>query len=271
VNRRTRAFVFLFAGGALGVLLLWGFSGLPAFGHGTGDYASILNSVSVPERHITDVVTAVNFDYRGFDTLGEEFIFFAAVAGVLVLLRSQPNEGPGHVEDVATGRHVPQTSDAVRVLGLALVGPTVLFGLYVVTHGHLTPGGGFQGGVVLATGVLLIYLAGEYSHMRSLYPRPVIEGAEAVGAAAFILIGLAGLVGLGGGVAFLDNFLPLGRIGQLPSAGFVPLLNASVGVEIAAGFVLLLMAFLEQTLVLRERHDAGRGGGGTLGHGEGRL
>jgi multicomponent Na+:H+ antiporter subunit B len=252
MSARTRSRAFVVIGGLLGLFLVWGFSGLPRFGSGGTDYGTALNAISVPERHITDVVTAVNFDFRGFDTMGEEFIFFAAVAGVLLLLRPKDNEGPGHVTDGATGRRVTATSDAVRVLGLALVGPTVLFGLYVVAHGHLTPGGGFQGGVVLATGVLLIYLAGEYTHLRGLYPRSAVEAAEAVGAAGYVLLGLVGLVA---GATFLENVLPLGQVGALVSAGIVPLINVTVGLEVAAGFVLLLSAFLEQTLVLRERHD----------------
>ena len=68
--------------------MLWGFAGLPDFGDYRGPYGEILNRVAVPERSTTDVVTAVNFDYRGFDTLGEEFILFAAVIGVASILRS---------------------------------------------------------------------------------------------------------------------------------------------------------------------------------------
>jgi len=66
--------VFLVAAGALAGVLAWGFGGLPRFGTFDGAYGQILNHVAVPQRHITDVVAAVNFDYRGFDTLGEEFI-----------------------------------------------------------------------------------------------------------------------------------------------------------------------------------------------------
>jgi multicomponent Na+:H+ antiporter subunit B len=199
-------------------------------------------------------VTAVNFDYRGFDTLGEEFIFFAAVLGVVLILRAQPGEGLGHVADFATGRAVPPTSDAVRVLGLGLTPPTVLFGIYVIAHGHLTPGGGFQGGVILATGVLLIYLAGEFDDLHGLYTEAALERAEAIGGGGYVAIGLLGLLV---GSAFLDNVLPYGTTGRVFSAGTVPLINLAVGLEIAAGLVLLLTAFLHQTLVLRA-HESPR-------------
>ena len=247
---RVRRVVFVLAAGTLAVLLARGFGALPAFGRFGGSYGLLLNQISVPQRHITDVVTAVNFDFRGFDTLGEEFIFFAAVLGVALILRAQPDEGPGHIADFATGRAVPPTSDAVRVLGLGLTPPTVLFSIYVVSHGHLTPGGGFQGGVILATGVLLIYLAGEFDDMHGLYSEAALERAEAVGAGSYVIIGLLGLVA---GSTFLDNVLPFGTIGRVFSAGTVPLINLAVGLEIAAGLVLLLTAFLHQTLVLRPR------------------
>ncbi len=248
MSSRTRVAVFVVAIAVVGGVLAWTCGALTPFGQFQGAYGALLNHVSVREHHITDVVTAVNFDYRGFDTLGEEFIFLAAVLGVALILRAQPGERAGHVADFATGRAVPPTSDAVRVLGLGLTPLIVLFGLYVVAHGHLTPGGGFQGGVVLATGVLLIYLAGEFDDMHGLYTEVVLERSEAVGGAAFIVVGF---VGMFAGGAFLENVLPTGRIGSVFSAGTIPIINASVGLEIAAGLVLILSTFLHQTIVLR--------------------
>lgn len=246
----TRRLVFLVAGAGLAVLLLWGLSGLPPFGQYRGPYGDVLNAVAVGERHATNVIAAVTFDYRGVDTLGEEFIFFAAVIGTTVLLRTQRDEEARDPNETVEGRSAPPTSNAVRVLGLALLGPNVLFGIYVVTHGHLSPGGGFQGGVVLATAALLVFLSGEYVTLRRVRPEVLIDTAEAVGAAGYVLIGLAGM--LAGG-AFLDNVLPLGEPGALLSAGTIPLLNLAVGLEVASGFVLLLTEFLEQTLVLQRR------------------
>jgi multicomponent Na+:H+ antiporter subunit B len=253
MTRRQRLTVFVAGVTGLALLTLWGYAALPAFGDYQGPYGDILNAVSVPERHITDVVTAVNFDYRGFDTLGEEFILFAAVVGVAILLRAQRDEEEREPWEFAFGRSAPRTSDAVRVVAILLVGPTVVTGLYIIAHGHLTPGGGFQGGVVLATALLLVYLAGEYSFLRKAAPGSLVEVCEAVGGGGFALIGLTGLVG---GVAYLENVLPLGQIGHLNSAGTVPLINLSVGLEVAAGFVLIMVEFLEQTLMVRLKERA---------------
>jgi multicomponent Na+:H+ antiporter subunit B len=237
--------IFLPALAGFFALFALGVMGLPPFGHYRGPYGDIVNAISVPERHITDVVTAVNFDFRGFDTLGEEFILFSSVLGAALLLRLQLGEQRGPQGDQQTGRQVPHVSDAVRILAVALVGPVALFGAYTVTHGQITPGGGFQGGVIVATAPLLVYLAGEFGKLRRIAPHWLVEIVEAVGAGGYIIIGA---IGYFSGGRFLGNVLPLGDPGKINSGGIVPLINLTVGLEVSAGFLLLLIIFLEETL-----------------------
>jgi multicomponent Na+:H+ antiporter subunit B len=232
----------------LGGLLIWGLAGLPDYRDFTPLYGQLIDQLGVEERSTTDVVTAVNFDYRGFDTLGEEFILFAAVLGLALLLRQQREEHHILADDDFRGRDAPPTSSAVRLTTLLLAGPTVLLSVYVTTHGHLTPGGGFQGGVIAATALVLVYLGSDYMTMRRVRPVSLVETAKAAGAGAFVLIGIGGLIA---GGAFLENFLPLNEPGELVSAGTIPLLSIAVGFEVAGGFVLLLSEFLEQLLVIR--------------------
>jgi multicomponent Na+:H+ antiporter subunit B len=248
VTPALRRRVFLVAAAVVGALLLWGLTGLPDYGVYAGPYGDVLNQVAVAERKATNVVASVTFDYRGVDTMGEEFILLAAVLGVAILLRAQRDESEQPPDEDAADRHAPGTSNAVRVLGVTLLGPVVLFGIYVVAHGHLSPGGGFQGGVVLATGALLVYLSGEYVTLRRVSPEVLTDLAESVGAASYVAIGL---LGVAAGATFLANVLPLGQPGALLSAGTIPLINLTVGLEVAGGFVLLLHEFLEQTLVIR--------------------
>ena len=245
----ARRAIFLVFGAGLFAFLLWSFAGLPDFGHYLGPYGDILNRVSIPERHATAVVSAINFDYRGFDTLGEEFILFAAVVGVASLLRELRGEREDRPRDDGRGRRARDSSAAVTLVGRSLVGPTVLIGLYVVVHGHQTPGGGFQGGVILATALLLVYLSGEYVTLQRVGPMPLIELAEALGTGALVLLGVAGMLF---GTAFLENFLPLGTTGELLSAGTIPAASTIVGLAVTGGFAMMVSEFLEQTLVVRQ-------------------
>ncbi|HJP64828.1 MAG TPA: hydrogen gas-evolving membrane-bound hydrogenase subunit E [Actinomycetota bacterium] len=251
MSRTQRLRLFLIAGAGAAAVVVAALMQLPAFGHYRGPYGTILNRVAVPERRATNVVSSVVFDYRGLDTLGEEFILFAAVIGVTFLLRLQREERPPPVEE-RTDEHLPVgASDAVRVAALVLVGPVLVLGLYVVAHGHLTPGGGFQGGGVLAAAALLVYLSGRPLAIRGLDPPALLDLGEGLGAGGYVVIGLVGMIA---GEAFLSNVVPLGRtVGSIVSAGTIPLLNATVGLAVWAGMVFVVYEFLEQTLLIRKR------------------
>jgi multicomponent Na+:H+ antiporter subunit B len=242
--------LFLAGAAGLGGLMLWGLTGLPDFDSFTPLYGQVINRVGVQETSATAAVSAVNFDYRGFDTLGEEFILFAAVLVLALLLRRLGEE---HTTPLGKDpRRAHTTSAAVRLTCYVLVGPTVLLAAYITGHGHLTPGGGFQGGVIAATALLLVYLGSDYPTMQRLRPLSLVETAKAGGALGFVLIGLGGLIASG---SYLQNFLPLGEPGELVAAGTIPLLSIAVGVEVSGGFVLLLSEFLDQLLVIKRKRD----------------
>jgi multicomponent Na+:H+ antiporter subunit B len=126
----------------------------------------------------------------------------------------------------------------------------VVLGLYIVAHGAITPGGGFQGGVILAGALLLVYAAGQTVAVHHVRPVSLVEVAEAVGAGAYVLIGLGGLIAAG---AVLTNWLPHGTAGDLLSGGTVPLLNLAVGLEVAGGVTLILTELLDQALLRSRR------------------
>jgi multicomponent Na+:H+ antiporter subunit B len=147
MSDRARSIVFFGAIIPLGLLLAGAVLRLPPSGHAASRVGDLIVGATQDERHTPDAVTAINFDYRGLDTLGEELILFAAVMGVVLLLRRSEHAGgddEGDTPDDSAERHAPPTSDAVRVLGLALFGLTLLYGLYIIAHGQMTPGGGFQ-------------------------------------------------------------------------------------------------------------------------------
>jgi multicomponent Na+:H+ antiporter subunit B len=245
---RTAVAAFLCVAGFL--CAVPGLLGLPEFGHYPGPYGDILNAVGTIERHATNIVTLVNFDYRGFDTLGEEYMLFAAVIGAVVLLRGHRGEETSARPAPAPQRDIPPRSEAAALGARLAFGPTVVFGIYVVLHAHLTPGGGFQGGAIIGSTALLLYLGAGYRTWRRLMKSIVLDIAEAFGAGAFAVAGLAAMAA---GAPFLTNLLPLGKTGNLVSAGVVPLINIAVGIAVSTGFAVLFLEFLEET---REPKDA---------------
>jgi len=229
---------------------LWGLLGLPGFGRYPGPYGDLINSIAVRQTMATGVVSAVNFEYRGFDTLGEEFILFTAATGVATVLRHLRAERETTATDEAAGLTVPATSDAVRMATLGFIGPTVVVGWYLATHAQTSPSGGFQGGVVLASAFILLYLAGQFLVFNKVSPVAVTDAIEAVGAGGFAGVGV-GALGVGG--AYLANVLPLGSsAGAVNSSGTIALISFLVGVEVAAAFTLIVSELLEQTLILKE-------------------
>jgi multicomponent Na+:H+ antiporter subunit B len=240
MTRRLRVTVFACAAAGLAALLFWGIAGLPAFGHYQGAYGNQLERETVAERHTTNVVGAVVFDYRGLDTLGEEFILFTAVLGVALLLRKNREEEVEHAPDDTV------RSEAVRFAGMLMVAPAFVIGLWVVAFGYVTPGGGFQGGVVLASALLLVYLAGSLRRYMQLTPSSAVEMSEATGAGAYVVLGIAGLIAEG---AYLHNFLGAGERGTLYSGGSIPLLNWAAAIEVTAAMLVLFQEFLEEYAV----------------------
>lgn len=129
----------------------------------------------------------------------------------------------------------------------------LVFGLYVVTHGHLTPGGGFQGGAVMATGTALLIVSRSYREITRRLRPAMLKVCEAFGLMLFVL---AGLQGLAKARPFLGNWLTqtggfFGAVvshgangGTLNSGGLVPLLNVGVGLEVFGGLTLILLYML---------------------------
>lgn len=253
MSPRVRTWVFGVGIAGLLACLVWAFTGLPGFGNYPGPYGLAILHQAVQQTRATGVVSAINFEYRGFDTVGEEFILFTAAAGLTVVLRRL--RGERESERAGTtgpdNSNKPETSPAIRVPALLLSGPTILIGWWLASHAQTNPSGGFQGGVVLATAFALVYLSGEFIEFRRLSPVALLDAVEAIGAGGFAAVGLTALLL---GLPYLDNFIPLGTIpGAVSSGGIIPVISFFVGLEVAAAFILIIGEFLEQTLLVRSR------------------
>jgi multicomponent Na+:H+ antiporter subunit B len=245
-----RRWVFGIGAAGLAAFYLWGLRGLPGFGNYPGPYGFVILRLAVRQTHATGIVSAVNFEYRGFDTVGEEFILFAAAAGAGIVLRRLRGERERSPVDEAAGRDVPPTSDAVRMVALLFTGPVTVVGWWLASHAQTSPSGGFQGGVILATAFILVYLSGEFLVFRQFSPVALTEAVEAAGAGGFAAVGVAAVPM---GLAYLTNYLPLGQFaGAVSSSGTIALISFFVGLEVGAAFILIVGELLEQTLLIRQ-------------------
>jgi multicomponent Na+:H+ antiporter subunit B len=242
MSRRLRLWVFGIGAVAVLVLMIPALRELPSFGTSVHPLRDLAVAGTVAHR-TANAVSSVNFDQRAFDTLGEELILLASVVGAVGLLRPRSDERE------TAGFPGGYVLAPVQLLTYVLLPVTILLGIDVILHGHVTPGGGFQGGVVLATGLHLLYVGGTFQTLERLRPLEIFDLGEAIGAAAFSVIGLAALAASS---ALFANVLPKGTFADAISGGTVPLLSIAAGIEVASGVVVLLAAFLRQALSIRE-------------------
>lgn len=234
MTRSGRMRLFYLAAAGFACLFFLGARNLPPWGNYRGPYGDVVSALSVYQRHATDVVNAIDYDYRGFDTLGEEFILFASVLGVMLLLRNPQRTRASSPESTL--------SKAAQITAAASFAVITIFGLYMCTHGQLTPGGGFQGGVILATGSMLIYIAEDFRVFKRMTSHPLVEGLDALGAGLYAVIGV---IALFFSAPFLTNWMGLGITGNVFSSGTIAAISACVGLEVTAAFLLLGYTFLE--------------------------
>jgi multicomponent Na+:H+ antiporter subunit B len=240
MREATRTRIFLVSGGLLFLEYCYASLNLPPWGNYRGPYGDVISRVGVYERHATDIVNAINYDYRAFDTLGEEFILFTAVLGVMMLLRRE--EG-ARTRDVGKVKDAERLSTTVQAAAMPVVFLTVIFGFYIGLHGQLTPGGGFQAGVILASVPFLLYICENADSFHRITSHSAVEVTEALGAGSYALIGLAPVLA---GLPLLTNFLPLGTTGDVFSSGTIALISACVGVEVTAAFLLVGYTYLQE-------------------------
>lgn len=180
----------------------------------------------VAENRGANIVTSIVVNYRGLDTLGEVSVLFLSVAGAAFVLRRRQGLSLATPEPaselVATGARI-------------LFGPIVLFGAYIFAHGHLTPGGGFQGGAVVASAVLLLLLAERDRELA----HNALGWIESLSGFLYVVVGLIGLAVAG---SFLSNHdvIPLGTWNQLFSAGLIPVIYVLIGLKVGSELATLL-------------------------------
>jgi len=180
-----------------------------------------------------NIVTAIIVTYRGLDTLGEVTVLFltAAIVGLVLAHGRRKGNGPQ--------RELPPSGELL-ITGTRLLVPLILLlGVYVFVNGHLTPGGGFQGGAILASAILLLLLTDPLLR----FGHGLIAAIESTAGLVFVGIGVLGIFLAGG---FLDNrILSIGSLGALFSAGAIPIIYSFIGLKVGAEFSSMLVDLSE--------------------------
>ncbi|MFW6137959.1 MAG: Na(+)/H(+) antiporter subunit B [Spirochaetota bacterium] len=184
------------------------------------------------ETGAVNIVTSVVVNYRGFDTLGEVTVLFIAAVGLSAVLATRKKMARKEVEP----------SSLILNTGCRFLFPLILlFGAYIFIHGHLTPGGGFQGGAIIASAYLLIYLGcrgRRISTQRS-------TSTESFSGLVFVVAGLIGLAV--GGHYFLSNYLPKGVLFSLLSAGIIPVIYIAIGFKVGSDLAGIIDKLIEES------------------------
>lgn len=177
-----------------------------------------------------NVVTGILITYRGFDTLGEVAVLFMVAAGVGLLLADKGDA----TEPKRTARHPSELVGNGAEIILPLI---FVFGAYVIKNGHLSAGGGFQGGAVVASGTMLLLLALPGTRINHAF----LGVTESLAGVVYVGIGILGVVFAAG---FLDShLLPLGEFGTLVSAGTIPVISALLGIKVGAELSVIIDRF----------------------------
>jgi multicomponent Na+:H+ antiporter subunit B len=139
----------------------------------------------------------------------------------------------------------------VKTVTRVTIGIIFLYGLYIALHGHITPGGGFAGGIIMALVYILYVLAYGKAEAEERLNKKWASIIESLGALMFLAVALAGFAG---GYFFL-NVLPKGQAGELLSAGTIPLANLAIMFKVGAGLFAVFLVLVTFRVVIRKEDE----------------
>ena len=214
-------------------LLVYTVSWLPP----TGAADKAVNN-EVPARYIesglqetgaVNIVTGMILDYRAFDTLGESHVLFVATITVLILLRLTRSNEAKSEED--SDRRFEPRNDLVLQMGARFLVPIiVVFGIYVILNGHISPGGGFSGGAIIGAALILYVTAFGFEKTEKFFTEKTYK---TISFAALATYCIAKSYSFYTGANHIDGHIPLGVPGAILSSGLILILNICVGLVVA--------------------------------------
>ncbi len=220
------------------LVLLWTVAYLPEFGNAgnpdNNEVSARYIEQGLQETGAVNIVTGMILDYRAFDTFGESCVLFIASCCVLVLLRIDADGG-----DKAAKKRLAEANDRIyepkndvilQKCACVLVPLILVFGIYIVLNGHLSPGGGFSGGAVLGSGLILYLNAFGFEKTERFFTEKVYRR---VTLSALTFYCLAKSYSFFTGANHLESGIPLGTPGAILSSGLILPLNICVGLVVA--------------------------------------
>jgi multicomponent Na+:H+ antiporter subunit B len=226
----------------LGLLLLRGTADFPKFGDSESPASTYLSDRYISEAyhatHTPNMVSAILADYRNFDTMFETTVVFTAGTAIFLILRLPL----GPLARRRSKAEMPQKLPPIPrdpILEMAcrvLFPPIQLFGFYVLTHGHYSPGGGFQAGVILGASFILLAIGFDLKAALSRMPETLYKPFAALGVVFYIGVGLL-CMALGGDFLNYEALLSIADIGaeEIRSKG---ILLVECGVTLTVGAVI---------------------------------
>ena len=221
---------------ALIVMLLVAVYYLPPVGHAdnptSNEVAARYIESGLQETGAVNIVTGMILDYRAFDTFGESNVLFIATCTVLILLRDdrkKKNKLPDP-EEVRERRFEPGDDIILQRVTAILFPIIMIFGIYVILNGHLSPGGGFSGGAIMGAGLILYANAFGFEKLNRFFTERTYKWVS-FGALSFYC--LAKSYSFFTGANHLPSGIPLGNAGDIISSGLIFPLNICVGMVVA--------------------------------------
>lgn len=214
-------------------ILLYVVSYLPPVGHSDNPASN-----EVAQKYIEDglkdtgavnIVTGMILDYRAFDTLGESNVLFIATCTVLILLRADSKSKKAQEEE-NDRLYEPKNDIILQKAAFFLVPLIMIFGVYVILNGHLSPGGGFSGGAIIGSGLILYVNAYGFKKIERFFTQKTYKWICFV---ALLFYCLAKTYSFYCGAHHLETGIPLGTAGNILSSGLILPLNICVGLVVA--------------------------------------
>ncbi len=208
---------------------------LPPFGRADNPYNNEVSARYIErgleETGAVNFVTGMILDYRAFDTFGESTVLFTAACSVLLLLKlgehSPEHPSKAMLEAEFDDRHYEPKNDSVLAFAARILVPIILlFGIYIILNGHLSPGGGFSGGAVMGAGLILYLNAFGFKKTERFFTYKTFRWITFLSLMTYA--GLKSYSFYTGG-NHIESGVPLGIPGAILSSGFILPLNICVG------------------------------------------